>query len=355
MIKTNPIDFKSGKIIDFDNAAKKIAELKKADKTIGLCHGGFDLLHPGHIKHLQSAARLCDYLFVSVTSDNFVTSRKGSGRPIFSEILRAYSVASIEYVDYVVISDFERATEVIEKLKPSYYIKGPDFINKTTPGIIAEMNKLKKVGGNIKYTNDSKLSTTDIIKYIQENVKRENLLLVIDRDGTLIEDVSFLGKEKHWKKQVKLKKDVIDLLIYIQTKYDAVNVVISNQGGVARGYYDIKTVENINKCIEDLLMKKGIVMDNWQYCPDVDKDYALLMKEFRFNRKYVKDKTRRKPSPEMLLQALKELNKNKENFDKIVVIGNSKDDADMAENMNVKFIDVNNKTYAELKKEFDMI
>ncbi len=346
-------NYKSDKIISLAEAARKISALKKQNKKVGLCHGGFDLLHPGHIKHFESAKRMCDCLFVSVTSDKFVAARKGSGRPIFSEALRAYSVASIQYVDYVVISDFKRATDVIAKLKPSYYVKGPDFIGKTTPGIIAERNAIKASGGEIRYTTDQKLSTTDIIRRIQEKVKSEKVLLAIDRDGTLVEDVGFLGRDANWKDQVKLKKDVIDLLIYIQTKYDTTKVVVSHQQGVARGYFNTGRVEAVNNYISDLLGRKGILIDNWQYCPDVDADYAALKKGVKFNPDFVKKKTKRKPSPEMLLQALQQLGKNIKEFDKIVVIGNSEDDAEMARNTNAAFIDVTNKGYESMRSEFD--
>lgn len=355
MIKIDLTQFKSNKVIDFETAAKKISDLKKAHKSVGVCHGGFDLLHPGHIKHLESASKLCDYLFVSITSDRFVTARKGSGRPIFPETLRAYSVASISYVDYVVISDFKLATKVVEKLKPSYYIKGPDFMNKTTLGITAEINKIRAIGGDIKYTNDTKLSTTEIIKYIQGKVKRKKLLLVIDRDGTIIEDVKFLGKDKHWKEQIKLKNDVIYLLNYIQMKYDVVNIVISNQQGVARNYFDIRTVKQINRYIDTLLRNKGIIINNWQYCPNVDKKYAASKRSTYFDPAFVKDKTKRKPSPEMLSHALYKLHKKMKDFDKILVIGNNQDDAKMAKNISAKFIDVTNKTYRYMKKEFDNI
>jgi len=345
--------FDSNKIINLNLAAKKISEFKKANKSVGFCHGGFDLLHPGHIKHLESAAKLCDYLFVSITSDKYVEARKGSNRPVFSERLRAYSVASLSYVDYVVISDFERATEIVDKLRPSYYIKGPDFVNKTTPGITAEKNKIRALGGEIKFTRDHKFSTTEIINHIKENVKRSKILLGIDRDGTLIEDVEFLGKKENWKEQIKLKKDVIDLLIYLQTKYDTVKIVISNQQGVARNYFDKERVEEINKHVDGLLQNKEIIIDNWQYCIDVDKKYAASIKEVKFNPDFVKDKTKRKPSPAMILDALNEVNKNVEQFDKIVIIGNNQDDAETAQNLNAQFLDVNNKSYDKMKKEFE--
>ena len=279
MIKADAAYFGSGKILDVNTAAGKITELKKANKTVGLCNGGFDLLHPGHVKHFESAKKLCDCLFVAVASDKFVTARKGTNRPIFPEALRAYSVASVQYVYHVIISDVETGADLIRKLKPSFYIKGPDFTEKTTPGITSERDAIKAVGGEIRYTSDPKLATTDIIKYIQEKVKTEKVLLVIDRDGTLVEDVYFLGREKNWREQVKLKKDVIDLLIYIQTKHDTVKVVISNQHGVARGYFNTERVETVNNYISRLLERKGILLDNWQYCPDVDADYAALRKE----------------------------------------------------------------------------
>ena len=355
MIKADASQYKSEKIIDLDTVARKILEFKKAGKTVGLCHGGFDLMHPGHIKHLESAAKLCDCLFVSITSDRFVAARKGPSRPIFSEKLRAYSVASLSYVDYVVISDFECATDVVEKLRPDYYIKGPDFVNKTTPGIETERAKIKEVGGEIKYTNDEKLSTTDIIKHTQKNVNNQKILLGIDRDGTLIEDVKFLGKEKNWKDQIKLKEDVINLLIYIQTKNDTVKVVISNQQGVARNLFNKKRVEEINRYIDGLLRNKGVIIDNWQYCAEVDKNYAASVKDAKFKQEFIKDKTKRKPNTDMIFDALIQLNKDIKSFDKIVIIGNSEDDAKFAEKCHAAYIDAANKSYDGLKKEFDML
>lgn len=355
MFKAEDNDFSSDKIIGFGAAVKKISEFKQANKTVGLCHGGFDLLHPGHIKHLESAAKLCDYLFVSITSDRFVTARKGSGRPIFSELLRAYSVAALNFVDFVVVSDFERAVHVVERLKPSFYIKGPDFVNKTTPGITAERRAIEAAGGEVKYTADQKFSSTEIINHIKDNVKREKILLVIDRDGTLVEHVDFLGRDENWMGQVKLQKPVIDLISYVQTKYDTVKIVISNQQGVARNYFALKTVADVNGCIAEFLREKGVVIDNWQFCPDVDKVYAASANGVQFNPDFVKDKAMRKPSPGMVLQALKELNMTLGDFDMAVVIGDSRNDAELAENINAEFIDVNSKSYEAMKKEFSTL
>jgi|SRR3989338_4598398 len=167
----NQAMYKLDNVISYKKAVGLIAKLKSQNKKVGLCHGGFDLLHPGHMMHFESARKLCDVLFISVTSDKFVTLRKGAGRPVYTDKLRAYMIASVRFVDYVVISDFETAIEPIKLLKPDYYIKGPDYIKSKMPAIAAEREAVTSIGGAIKYTDDPKLATTSIINYIKEAVK----------------------------------------------------------------------------------------------------------------------------------------------------------------------------------------
>lgn len=170
MICVSPSDtYRAKQCISIHRATPLIAQLKKQGKTVGLCHGGFDLLHPGHVKHFESAKKKCDVLVVSVTSDRFVTGRKGEGRPIFPDKLRAYMIANLRMVDYVVVTDFKLGVDVINALKPTLYMKGPDFIGKQTPGITAEREAIVAIGGTMVYTDDPKLSTTEIIEYIRKS------------------------------------------------------------------------------------------------------------------------------------------------------------------------------------------
>lgn len=169
--------FKSSNIISIKEASRltNLIRLSKSLK-IGLSHGGFDLLHPGHIAHLKSARELCNLLFVSITSDRFIKQWKGFNRPILDENQRAYMVANLKDVNYVVISDFKTAVKVIKKIKPSLYIKGPDYIDSKDPDLLKEIKAIKKIGGKMRYTQDTKLSTTDIIKKIKgEKNGLENL------------------------------------------------------------------------------------------------------------------------------------------------------------------------------------
>lgn len=321
-------------------------------RTVGLCHGGFDLLHPGHIIHFESAKRMGDALMVSVTSDRFVAGRKGSGRPVFSEQLRAYNIAALQCVDYVVITDFEKAVPILELLQPSYYIKGPDFIDKTTPGITAEREAISRVGGEMKYTNDPKLSTTEIIEYIKHQLDVPEMLVIIDRDGTLIHNDDFPGKNTSWKEELQLNEVVVNYLSYLQTKYKTTKMVVSNQAGVARGYFDCSRVEEINTHLHSLLAQKGIKIDGWEYCPDVDASYALLKKEIKFDSRYVQEKTKRKPSSAMVLEGLQALQRQLSEFSHVIMLGDRDEDQGLAKNIKAKFINVKGKRYEGFKKRF---
>jgi rfaE bifunctional protein nucleotidyltransferase chain/domain len=355
MLKIESIElYTSKKILSFESCAKKIAELKKQGKTVGLCHGGFDLTHPGHVKHFESAKSFSDILVVSITSDRFVSARKGSGRPIYTDKLRAFMAASIYCVNYVVITDFKLGVDVINGLKPTYYIKGADNINKTTPGITAEKEAIQKIGGEMRCTTEPPMSTTKIIDYIKNELDVKNVLLVIDRDGTLIKNDDFFGKSKDWKKELIINDNVFNFLYYIQTKQKTTMIVVTNQTGVARRYFDCKRVEEINAYINNELMtKKNIKIANWQYCPDADAAYAKAHPELNIDPKYAKDTTRRKPGIAMVMDALKSINKDIAEFTQIVVIGDRDEDKGLAENLKAVFIDVRNKDYNRLMKEFE--
>lgn len=345
--------FKSSKIIDFSECSSVIEHLKKDKKKIGLCHGGFDLLHPGHIRHFESAKRLCDVLIVSVTADEFVTDRKGSGRPIFFDKLRAYMIANLIFIDYVVISRFKTGAEVINLLKPSFYIKGPDFINKTTPGITAEREMIKKVGGMMKYTDDLALSTTAIINYIKNKIDQKHILVIIDRDGTLIQNNDFFGKNEDWKNVISFNEEVISFLSFLKTKFKTTFIVVTNQAGVARKLFDCARVVKINNFINRILNDKGILIEDWQYCPDVDQAYAEDKKdELEFDQSFVKKISERKPSVEMVFKALKNINKKVDDFDTVWVLGDRIEDKMLAENLKSNFIDVKDKTFEQMKQEF---
>ena len=158
------IKFMKKKIIDFSDVEKVLKPIKKKGKKIVHCHGVFDLLHIGHLKHLESAKKYGDILIISVTPDKFV--QKGFNRPYFSSEQRMESLASIEAVDFIVLNKSKNAEEIIKKIKPNYYCKGSDykiFKEDITGQIKNESLALKKIGGSLVYTQDPIYSSSSIL------------------------------------------------------------------------------------------------------------------------------------------------------------------------------------------------
>ena len=154
------------KILSFQKLSQKLKKIRK--KKIVLCHGVFDLLHIGHIKHLKKAKQQGDILLVTITPDKFVN--KGPGRPVFNEFLRAEAISSIEAVDYVVINDTKTAIKPIRLLKPNIYCKGKDYKkakDDLSGQITNETKELKKINGKIFFTDEPTFSSSKLIKNLQ--------------------------------------------------------------------------------------------------------------------------------------------------------------------------------------------
>ena len=156
---------------------KKIKRLKLKKKKIILCHGVFDLIHLGHIKHFKSAKNFGDFLIVSLTADKYI--KKGPGRPIFNQNQRLEFLKEIKQIDEVVISTKESSEDIIKLIKPDFYVKGPDYADNKkdkTKKIIHEKKLVEKYGGKIKYTNDLAFSSSNIINsgnFIFNNEQKE--------------------------------------------------------------------------------------------------------------------------------------------------------------------------------------
>ena len=110
------------KILLIDDMIKMVETLKEQGKVVVQSHGVFDLIHPGIIKHLNQAKKQGNVLIVTIIRDKDV--RRGPGRPVFSESLRAENVASLEQVDYVCIVDDDIPFECVKRIKPDIFAKG---------------------------------------------------------------------------------------------------------------------------------------------------------------------------------------------------------------------------------------
>lgn len=152
------------KIKDMVELGGLLAPLKAEGKKIVQCHGVFDLLHIGHIRHFEEARAFGDILVATITPDRFVN--KGPTRPIFNEQLRAEAIAALDCVDHVAINQSPLAVEAIKTLNPDFYVKGPDYKemgDDKTGGILQEEHAVRSVGGKIVFTDDITFSASSLI------------------------------------------------------------------------------------------------------------------------------------------------------------------------------------------------
>ena len=209
------------KLLKIEEVKKKVSELKKKKLKIVHCHGVFDIVHIGHIKHLKKAKDHGDILIVTVTSDKFVN--KGSNRPTFNQKKRLEFLSELESVDFVCLSNFPSATNLLKLIKPDIYVKGQDYKNSKndkTGKINFETQLVKKFGGKIIFTHEETFSSSNIINdnfsytsgqleflrsiskkyssnYVEEVFKKISKLKVLVIGETIIDQYNFceaLGK-----------------------------------------------------------------------------------------------------------------------------------------------------------------
>ena len=152
------------KIRRLDELIEIVAGLKAESKTVVYCHGVFDLLHPGHIRHLEAAKQFGDVLVVTLTGDEHVN--KGPSRPFFNQQLRAQSIAALQCVDLVAINNASTAVEVIRRLRPDFYVKGSEYADAAsdiTGKITEEAEAAAESGGQVRFTDDITFSSTRLL------------------------------------------------------------------------------------------------------------------------------------------------------------------------------------------------
>ncbi len=146
-------------IKSFNEIARIVSTCRANNKKIIFTNGCFDILHVGHVKYLESAKSFGDVLIVGLNSDASVKRLKGQSRPINEQGDRAYILAALESVDYVVLFDDDTPYELIRLIKPDVLVKGGDYKDKKVIGteFANELRLVDFVDGK---------STTEVIKKI---------------------------------------------------------------------------------------------------------------------------------------------------------------------------------------------
>jgi rfaE bifunctional protein nucleotidyltransferase chain/domain len=153
------------KVLSLEDLARMVHHLKDDKKTVALCHGCFDILHIGHLRHFEAVKAMADVLVVTVTPDRFVN--KGSNRPVFPEEQRAELIAGLRVIDWVAINRWSSAVETIRLIRPDLFVKGQEYEPKTqqvNPNFFSEAKAVEEVGGKVTFTYEFTSSSTAAVK-----------------------------------------------------------------------------------------------------------------------------------------------------------------------------------------------
>jgi len=145
-----------GEVLTRATLVDRVAADRARGLTTAFANGCFDLLHVGHVRYLQAAAREADRLIVAINDDPSVAALKGANRPIMRADDRAELVAAIRGVDYVVIFGEPTVTPLLNLIRPDVHCKGTDYTIDTVP----ERETVRAYGGRIAIVGDPKDHST---------------------------------------------------------------------------------------------------------------------------------------------------------------------------------------------------
>jgi rfaE bifunctional protein nucleotidyltransferase chain/domain len=128
-------------------------------KKIAFANGVFDILHVGHIRYLQDAAKVADVLVVGVNGDDSVRQLKGEGRPLMPAAERAELISAIRGVSYVTVFNEKSPARLLQELRPDFQCKGTDYTADSVP----EGEIVRAYGGRVVIVGDPKDHSTTAI------------------------------------------------------------------------------------------------------------------------------------------------------------------------------------------------
>lgn len=202
--------FNSKKIIDYNLVEKFFKKIKK-NKTTVLCHGVFDIVHPGHIRHFTHCKKQADILIVSLTKDMFIN--KGDYRPFVPEKLRAFNLSALEIIDYVIIDQNKSPINLLKKIKPNFFAKGMEYSDFKNPLTKIENKVVEGYGGKMIFSpGDFVMSSTKILTESKPDIKYEKLKLLMDTESIDFKDLKQILKKIHDTKVHILGDTIIDTI-----------------------------------------------------------------------------------------------------------------------------------------------
>lgn len=189
------------KIKTVDELVRILGGRPRAKKVI-LCHGVFDVVHPGHLRHLIYAKSKADLLIASLTADRHIA--KGVHRPHVPQDLRALNLAAFEVVDYVLIDYNDKPLENLRRLQPDFFAKGYEYTaDQVNPKTQEEIDAVSAYGGEVIFTpGDIVYSSSRLIELQPPKLGMEKLLALMESAGVTFDGLrqtvaEFPGRRVH--------------------------------------------------------------------------------------------------------------------------------------------------------------
>ena len=285
--------------------------IAKLPRPLVMTNGVFDVLHRGHVSYLIQAAALGSTLLVAVNSDRSARMLgKGADRPLNTAVDRAYVLAGLESVDLLIFFDERTPVELIKLIRPDIYVKGGDY----DMDILEETQVVRSWGGQslaIPFVNC--FSTTALVNRIRQTKVPLRKAAFLDRDGVINKDKAYV----HLWEDFEFLPGAIEGMLELQNA-GYVLVIVTNQSGLARGYYTENEYQSLTNSLRMHLLEQGVKVAGIFHCPHHPdgrvQSLALVC-------------NCRKPKPGLLIQAANELGID---MSSSILIGDKQTDIDAA-------------------------
>ncbi|MDE0808815.1 MAG: PfkB family carbohydrate kinase [Alphaproteobacteria bacterium] len=154
-----------------------------------MCHGVFDVVHPGHLRHMLYAKSKAEILIVSLTRDAHI--EKGRFRPHVPQELRALNLAAFEMVDYVIIDENRMPLANIEVIQPDFFAKGYEYVaDGVLPKTHEEMSLVQSYGGEMIFTpGDLVYSSSNLLNLAPPSIKYDKLATLLNSENISFDDI----------------------------------------------------------------------------------------------------------------------------------------------------------------------
>jgi rfaE bifunctional protein nucleotidyltransferase chain/domain len=268
------------------------ARLSTLPRPLVMTNGVFDVLHPGPGRYLQRAAEMGGSLLVAVNSDASARMLgKGPDRPLNAAEDRAYVLAGLASVAMVTFFATRTPVELIQAVRPDIYVKGGDYDMET----LEETRVVRSWGGqSVAIPFVDGFSTTALVMRIREPAPPMlRKAVFLDRDGVINLDKAYVHR---WEDFVFMPGAVEGMRRLQESGYAL--VIVTNQSGLARGYYTEAQYQALTVTLREHLSNQGVQLAGVYHCPHHPKGSVPALSI---------DCACRKPSPGMLLQAVLEL------------------------------------------------